>query len=662
MCGIVGVLGGPRVDIAILKRMTRSIGYRGPDDEGFWIDDEAGIGLGHRRLSIVDLSPAGHQPMHSPSGRFVITFNGEIYNHADLRRELAEGGHHVSWRGHSDTETLLAGFDFWGVKATLERASGMFAFGVWDKKLRALVLARDRLGEKPLYYGRQAGAKSPFLFASELKALREHPHFNPEIDREALSLFVRYLDIPAPLSIYRGISKLLPGTLLTVRESATEPVMEEYWSGADVARSGVAHPLELGPSDAVDELERTLERAVGRQMMSDVPLGAFLSGGVDSSTVVATMQKLSSRPVKTFTIGFDERGYNEAEHAKAVADHLGTDHTELYVTSDQAMDVIPKLPAIYDEPFADSSQIPTHLVAALARKHVTVALSGDGGDELFGGYERYRLTTGFWDKIAAIPLPLRAAAARALTMIPAGAWNRLGDAAGGILPQSLRLGRLGEKVHKGAPMLECRSLDALYDRMLSQWRDPRKVVVGAPDSSAAIAGKGELADVTGVERMMAQDMLGYLANDILVKVDRAAMAVSLETRVPLLDRDLVEFAWRLPLGLKIRGNTTKWILRQVLYRSVPAELIERPKMGFGIPLDSWLRGPLRRWAEALIDQRRLLDEGFFHPAAVRDAWTALMRGDSRQQFKLWGILMFQAWLEAQTVRTSNPEPEAALAS
>jgi asparagine synthase (glutamine-hydrolysing) len=371
------------------------------------------------------------------------------------------------------------------------------------------------------------------------------------------------------------------------------------------------------------------------------------------------MQKISSRPVKTFTIGFNEAAYNEAEDAKVVARHLGTDHTELYVTPEQAMAVIPRLPTMYDEPFADSSQIPTHLVSELARQHVTVSLSGDGGDELFGGYDRYLLTMGFWDKIAGVPLPLRAAAARALTLMPAAAWTRLGDAAGGMLPRSVRLGRLGDKVHKGAPMLKSQSLDALYDRMLSQWRDPRTVVVGATDSAAATPTGEDLAGLGGVERMMAQDMLGYLPNDILAKVDRAAMAVSLETRVPLLDPEVVEFAWRLPLGLKIRGSTTKWILRQVLYRHVPLALIERPKMGFGIPLDSWLRGPLRDWAEALIDERRLTDEGYFQAGAIRQAWSALIGGDSRQQFKIWSALMFQSWLDAQGLRTSNPEPRVA---
>jgi asparagine synthase (glutamine-hydrolysing) len=388
-------------------------------------------------------------------------------------------------------------------------------------------------------------------------------------------------------------------------------------------------------------------------MMSDVPLGAFLSGGVDSSTVVAIMQKLSSRPVETFTIGFHENAYNEAQHAKAVARHLRTAHTELYLSADQALDVIPLLPAMYDEPFADSSQIPTHLISALARRGVTVALSGDGGDELFGGYDRYLLTAGLWGKIAGIPMPMRAALARALTMVPPGAWTRFGNAAGGVLPQSVRLGRLGDKIHKGAPMLCSGSLDELYDSMLSLWRNPADVVIGASGGGAPLPMRSEISALNGVDRMMAQDMLGYLADDILVKVDRAAMAVSLETRVPLLDPEVVEFAWRLPLDFKIRGNTTKWILRQVLYRHVPPELIERPKMGFGVPLDSWLRGPLRDWAEALLDERRLREEGFFDAAAIRQVWDAHLGGQANLQFKLWTILMFQSWLEAQG-RSARP--------
>ena len=661
MCGIAGILGrAEAVSPQIVGAMTRAIAYRGPDDEGVWLDREAGVAFGHRRLAIIDVSVAGHQPMQSPTGRYVITFNGEIYNYEALRSDLAVGGHNVEWRGHSDTEVLLAAFEHWGIKATLKRAYGMFAFALWDKQERTLTLARDRLGEKPLYYGRASDRSGTFLFASELKALLQHPEFEAEIDREAIGQFVRYLDVPAPRSIYRRISKLLPGATLTVSEGA-DPVVELYWSGAEVARSGVANPLELGPQEAADLLEQTLERAVGRQMVSDVPLGAFLSGGVDSSTVVAVMQKISARPVKTFTIGFHEAGYNEAEHAKAVAQHLGTDHTELYLTGDQAMDVIPSLPAMYDEPFADPSQIPTHLVAALARRDVTVSLSGDGGDELFGGYERYRLASGMWDRMAAVPRPLRAGAGRVLSSVPASVWTKLADAAGPILPPSARVSRLGDKVHKGVRMLSSTSLERVYEQLLTQWDDPAEVVVGL--GTMASGPRADETDLTGVEWMMARDMLGYLPDDILAKVDRAAMAVSLETRVPLLDPEVVELAWRLPLNLKIRGGTSKWILRQVLYRHVPSALIERPKMGFGIPLGAWLRGPLRGWAEELIDQRLLAEEGYFHPAAVRGAWDGLLKGDPRQELRMWTILMFQSWLREQQTPARAAEPRrAALAS
>ena len=657
MCGIAGILGrGDAVSLQIVGAMTRAIAYRGPDDEGVWLDREAGISFGHRRLAIIDVSAAGHQPMQSPSGRYVITFNGEIYNYEALRSDLATAGHNVEWRGHSDTEVLLAGFEFWGVKATLQRAFGMFAFALWDKQERTLTLARDRLGEKPLYYGRANDRSDTFLFASELKALRQHPEFEAEIDREALGQFVRYLDVPAPASIYRRVSKLLPGAMLTVREGA-EPVVEPYWSGAEVARRGVASPLELGPREATDLLEQTLERAVGRQMVSDVPLGAFLSGGVDSSTVVAVMQKISARPVKTFTIGFHEEGYNEAEHAKAVAHHLGTDHTELYLTGEQAMDVIPSLPAMYDEPFADPSQIPTHLVATLARRDVTVSLSGDGGDELFGGYERYRLASGMWDRMAAVPMPLRIGAGRILSRVPASAWTRLAGAAEPFVPRSARVSRLGDKVHKGVRMLSSTSLERVYEHLLTQWDDPTEVVVGL--GAKPSQPKADDIGLAGVEWMMARDMLGYLPDDILAKVDRAAMAVSLETRVPLLDPEVVELAWRLPLDLKIREGTTKWILRQVLYRHVPPALIERPKMGFGIPLGAWLRGPLRGWAEELIDERLLTAEGYFHPVAVRGAWEGLLKGDPRQELRIWTILMFQSWLREQQAPARAAEPRRA---
>jgi asparagine synthase (glutamine-hydrolysing) len=650
MCGIAGFVGGNwanRAQVAsTLAQMNRRIAHRGPDQADVWLDMEGRAGLAFRRLAIIDLTAAGNQPMQSHSGRYVIVYNGEIYNYQALREELSGAGAAPNWNGHSDTETFLAAIECWGIKAALERSTGMFAFALWDKAERTLTLARDRLGEKPLYYGRQ-DAGGPFLFGSELKALAAHPQFRADIDRQALTLLLRYNYIPAPFSIYRGIAKLRPGTFLTLRDGAAEPTIEEYWSGAAVAEAGVADPLDLGDEQAIGELERRLERAIGAQMVADVPLGAFLSGGVDSSTVVALMQKLSPRPVKTFTIGFREASYNEAEHAKAVARHLGTEHTEMYVTPAETRAVIPKLPQMYDEPFADSSQIPTHLVASLARQHVTVSLSGDGGDELFGGYNRYLLTSQLWGKIAVLPKPLRAAAASAMTAVSPSAWTRFGEAAGGILPRLAQVQRLGDKVHKGAALLGSESVTDLYAGMISQWRDPSAVVIGATEPpSQATGATPPLKGLGPIERMMALDMLGYLPDDILAKVDRAAMAVSLETRVPYLDHHVVEFAWRLPIGMKIRGGQTKWLLRQLLYRHVPKSLIERPKMGFGVPLGEWLRGPLRDWAEALLDDRRLRSEGFFRPEPIRRLWQAHLRGTSDEQYRLWGVLMFQSWLES----------------
>jgi asparagine synthase (glutamine-hydrolysing) len=600
--------------------------------------------------------------MQSHSGRYVIVYNGEIYNHLALRKELAAAGAACNWKGHSDTETLLAAIEAWGVRGAIERAAGMFAFALWDKAEKALVLARDRLGEKPLYYGRQDGIDAPFLFGSELKALAAHPAFDRSIDRQALTLLLRHGYVPAPFSIYRGIAKLPAGTMLTLRHGAAELEIERYWSGAEVAEAGIADPLCIGDEEAIDELERLLESAVGGQMIADVPLGAFLSGGVDSSAIVAVMQKLSPKPVKTFTIGFREQGYNEAAHARAVARHLGTDHSELYVTPEEARSVIPMLPAIYDEPFADSSQIPTHLVAALARQNVKVALSGDAGDEMFGGYNRYLLTNALWGRMSRVPKPLRIAAARALTAVGPAAWTRFGEAAGGMLPKLAQVDRLGDKLHKGAALLGSDNLTELYGGMLSLWRDPGSVVIGAAEPPSYATGAVPALDGLGpVERMMALDMLGYLPDDILVKVDRAAMAVSLETRVPFLDHRLVEFAWRLPFRLKVRGRESKWILRQLLYRHVPRALIERPKMGFGVPIGDWLRGPLREWAESLLDERRIAAEGYFRPEPVRRVWQAHIAGRADEQQRLWPILMFQNWLEASAPLAIEGELAAPLA-
>ncbi|MFL6845442.1 MAG: asparagine synthase (glutamine-hydrolyzing) [Allosphingosinicella sp.] len=660
MCGIAGFVAGRFANgaqgaRAQLARMTDAIAYRGPDSAGAWADPEPRVALGHRRLAILDLSAAGEQPMVSASGRFVIVYNGEIYNHLELRERLSG-----PWRGHSDTETLLAAIEAWGVEKALSEAAGMFALALWDKQERALTLARDRLGEKPLYYGWQGeGADAAFLFGSELKALARHPAFRGEIDRQALSLFTRFNYVPAPHSIYAGIAKLPPGAFLTLRSGEKEPVIHRYWSAAEVAASGAAAPLDIGPEEAVDALETTLSKAVAQQMLSDVPLGAFLSGGVDSSTVVALMQAQSSRPVKSFTIGFDERAYNEAEHAAEVARHLGTDHTELYVTPADAQAVIPELPSIYDEPFADASQVPTLLVSRLARRQVTVALSGDGGDELFAGYNRYRLAAGNWRRFSRIPRPFRRAAASGLQSLSPAQWNRIAGALEPLLPASARLSLPGEKVHKAAGVLASGSLDELYQGLVSSWREPSALVVGGSEPATLGAETMErLSGLGACERMMALDMLTYLPDDILAKVDRAAMSVSLETRVPLLDHRVVELAWRLPTDLKLRGGESKWVLRRLLYRHVPKALIERPKMGFGIPIDAWLRGPLKEWAEALLSEERLSREGYFRPEPIRRAWEAHQSGQVNMQYQLWAILMFQSWLD----RRSAPEEAQRLAA
>ncbi len=625
--------------------MAAALHHRGPDDGGVWTEPEAGLALAHRRLSILDLSPEGHQPMASTCGRYLIVFNGEVYNFRELRQELDRLGP-TRWRGHSDTEVMLAAIAFWGVEAALRRFVGMFAFALWDRGKRTLTLARDRLGEKPLYYGRQGGA---FLFGSELKALRAHPDFRGEIDRNTLAMLLRFAYIPAPFSIYRGIRKLPPGSYLTLSHQAlgdAEPVV--YWSAREAAERGAADPFTGTEQGAADELERRLGAAVGGQMVADVPLGAFLSGGVDSSTIVALMQAQSSRPVRTFSIGFWEPAFNEAKHAKAVARHLGTDHTELYVTPEQALGVIPRIPTLYDEPYGDSSQIPTVLVSELARRHVTVSLSGDGGDELFGGYNRYFWAPDIWRRLSWAPRALRRALAAALTTAGPATWDRLFHALGPLLPAALRYANPGDKVHKAAGILATKSPEEIYWGLVSQWKEPEAVVPGSREPATVLNDPAGWPDLAGFQqRMMYLDQVTYLPDDILVKVDRAAMGVGLETRVPLLDHRVVELAWRLPLSMKIRGGECKGLLRRVLYRHVPKELIERPKMGFGVPLAEWLRGPLREWSEALLDEARLGQEGWFAPGPIRARWAEHLSGRSNRAYDLWNVLVFQAWLESQ---------------
>jgi asparagine synthase (glutamine-hydrolysing) len=644
MCGLIGGWSHEKFrDLQeALPRMTRALAHRGPDDDGHWFDPEVGVALGHRRLAIVDLSPAGHQPMVSPSGRWVIAFNGEIYNHQALRTELDAAGRTPSWRGHSDTETLLACIEAWGVEPTLKRSVGMFAFALWDRRDRSLVLARDRLGEKPLYYG---WCGNVFLFGSDLKAMREYPAFDAGVDRNALSLYMRHNYIPAPFTIHPGILKLPPGTWLHIHQDRRAAVPSTYWSLPAVAEAGVATPFGGRDTDAIDALESLLKDAVGQQMVADVPLGAFLSGGVDSSTIVALMQAQSRRPIKTFTIGFNEDGYDEAAHALQVAQHLGTDHTELYVTPQQALDVIPRLPQLYSEPFSDSSQIPTFLVSQIAREHVTVSLSGDAGDELFGGYARYTFARDLWRKIGLLPRGLGSFGAAGIRALSPERWNRLAAPLRPIMPGKFRHANWGDKLHKGAALLDAERVDDLYLKLVTHW-EPDGIVKGAVEPPTHLNGKPlPLHGLDDVQRMMALDSITYLPDDILVKVDRAAMGVSLETRVPFLDHRVVEFAWQLPQHMKVRGNVGKWALRQVLYRHVPKRLIDRPKMGFGVPIDDWLRGPLRDWAEGLLGETRLKSEGYFDPRPIRQKWAEHLSGTRNWQYHLWDVLMFQAWLD-----------------
>jgi asparagine synthase (glutamine-hydrolysing) len=665
MCGIAGYFKDselPGLEETALK-MASAINYRGPDDGGAWAEEAVGLALGHRRLAIVDLSSAGHQPMHSVSGRWVIVFNGEIYNHIALREELNVDGAVTSWLGHSDTETLLAAIVHWGIEATLKRCVGMFAFALWDRESQTLTLVRDRFGEKPLFYGWVGkGQDRAFVFGSELKALKAYPGFDAAVSRESLAQYLRFMYVPAPRSIYTGIFKLEPGCLLTIKRrppssAPAQPIrpgqvfgnvsLKCWWSLASAVSSGAANQIKDNV-EALQQLEDKLAEAVSIQSLADVPLGAFLSGGVDSSTIVALMQQQTSRPVQTFTVGFDEAGFDESPYARAVAAHLGTDHHEMRVNAQMAQDVIATLPEMYDEPFADSSQIPTHLVCRAARQHVTVALSGDAGDELFGGYNRYFWGPRIWNRLGVLPAPARKLLGSVFASLPVSAWNAMGSP---FLGNGNGVVRLGDKAHKLADRLSnVNGMDELYRSLVSEWTDPASLVLG--ENGTSVTEPLSLLDdplaLPNMEQplpMMYRDSMTYLPDDILCKVDRAAMACSLETRVPFLDHRVVELAWLLPLNMKVRGNTGKWALRQVLYKYVPKELIERPKAGFSIPIGQWLRGPLRNWAESLISEQRLQSEGYFRSAPIRQAWVEHLNGRRDNTAKLWAVLMFQAWLE-----------------
>lgn len=652
MCGIAGFIGSRdtwRDAGQSVQRMCDAIAHRGPDDSGMWLDEQSCIAFGHRRLSIVDLSKHGHQPMMSADGRFVISFNGEIYNHLALRAVL----NLESWRGHSDTETIVEYIARHGLSRALNDMVGMFSLALWDRASRTLSLARDRMGEKPLYYGVLPSGE--FVFGSELHALRAHPRWKGDIDRDALTLYLRHNCVPAPWSIYRGIFKLRPGCIL-VRDARGELREANYWNVRQIALGEATSRLRpRSDSTAIDGLEKVLEVSVAGQMLADVPLGAFLSGGVDSSLVVALMARQSTNRIKTFSIGFSEPGYDEAVFAKAVAKHIGTDHTELYVTAADALNIVPRLPQIYDEPFADSSQIPTFMVAQLARKSVSVALSGDGGDELFAGYSRYLITSNIWGKLQRIPLPLRKRLASVLLSVSPDRWSSLLGAVSAVLPSGLRFPAPGDKLHKFADTaLTAASVSALYLSLVSHWQVPEKVVLGGKEPPNLIQnGEVFVPSLNDVEGMSLCDQMTYLPDDILVKVDRASMAVSLETRVPLLDHRVVEYAWTLPLSQKIRGGKSKWALRQVLYRHVPANLIERPKQGFAVPLDSWLRGPLREWAESLLSSHRLKTEGFFNASLIHEKWSEHLSGQRNWQYPLWDVLMFQAWHESLSNKSDS---------
>jgi asparagine synthase (glutamine-hydrolysing) len=645
MCGLAGFIDVRRFAPAaawpsLLVAMSATICHRGPDDEGQFIDERGGVGLAFRRLSIIDLSPAGHQPMPSADGRFMLAFNGEIYNFATLRAELGAKGHR--FRGRSDTEVMLAAFGEWGVVEATKRFNGMFAYALWDRDEWTLHLARDRMGEKPLYYGRANGV---LLFGSELKALRAHPAFDATLSRAAIDQFMRFAYVGQPRSIYERFRKVPPATILSFCDDG-EPAEACYWSLHDVAMRGEREPFRGTVDDALIELESLLTDSVRLRMIADVPLGAFLSGGIDSSLVVSLMRNAGARHIRTFSIGFAEQAYDEAPHAKAVAHHLGTEHTEAYVSAADALEVIPRLPAMFDEPFGDSSAIATHLVARLARQSVTVSLSGDGGDELFGGYNRYVAAASWWRGLRLMPRVMRRVAAGSIAALSPDRWQRSIDVAGSLIPRRLRVRAAGEKMHKLARVLRADDATAVYANLTRHWQNAPELVLGARESASPADHAGAASLRADARRMMYLDMTSYLPDDILVKVDRATMAVSLEGRIPLLDPRVIELAWRLPVEWKVRGGEGKWLLRKLLYKHVPQSLVDRPKMGFGLPIDAWLRGPLREWAEALLDEDRLRREGIFEPAIVRKRWREHLDGRGLHHADLWNALMFQAWLEA----------------
>jgi asparagine synthase (glutamine-hydrolysing) len=653
MCGIAGFWDSSQANSSIelrstIHRMTDSLYHRGPDDSGIWLSPEDGIALGHRRLSILDISPLGHQPMLSADERYIIVFNGEIYNFLELRKQLENTGH--KFKGNSDTEVMLACFSQWGIQPAVQKFHGMFAFALWDKQEKRLHLGRDRAGEKPVYYGL---VNNCLVFGSELKSITTFPGWKGKIDRNALSLYMRYCYVPDPHSIYQNIYKLSPGCILTINYNniLNLPIPEHYWMAQTVAMSGKKQVFTGSDTEATNRLDKLLHHTISQQMLSDVPIGAFLSGGIDSSTIVAIMQSESNTPIKTFTIGFNDDIYNEAIYAKAVANHLNTSHTELYVSPEEISDVIPKLPHIYDEPFADSSQLPTFLVSQLARQHVTVSLSGDAGDELFGGYNRYVWAPQIWKKIGNVPLSVRLALQNIILSLTPQAWNHIFKSLSPIIPSKLRQVNPGDKLHKLANVLSTNSRSSLYRQLSSQWTNPEQIVLNSFESKTIMTNQEEWPDIDSYpEWMMCMDLLSYLPGDILTKIDRAAMSTSLETRVPFLDQNIIEFAWQLPLSMKIRNGESKWLLRQVLYKYVPRELIERPKMGFGIPISDLIRTSLRDWAEDLLSVTSLKSSGCLNDTLIRQKWEEHLSGKRNWQYHLWNILIFQSWFKTQCIK------------
>ena len=637
MCGIAGYLGEVKHPIDCLTKMADAISHRGPDNMGVWSDHNPSIGFAHSRLSILDLSSAGNQPMHSLSGNYVIIFNGEIYNHKSIRSEL-ESINRRNWLGHSDTETLLAAIEEWGLKKTLVKAKGMFAIALWDKSSNKLSLACDRIGEKPLYYG---WVNNQFVFSSELKSIKVFPEFNNRIDTNSLALFLRFNSIPAPYSIYKDIFKLEPGQIVEINSQSSKLEKYKFWSLEEVYKNGSENKFRGSSVQAINQLENILSEAVSSQMQSDVPLGAFLSGGIDSSTIVALMQSYSSSQVNTFTIGFNSKEFDESKHAEMVANHLGTNHFNKFVTEKDALDVIPNLPDIYDEPFADSSQIPTYLVSKFAKEKVTVALSGDAGDELFGGYNRYIFSQKIFKNISKTPNSIKKLMSKIMFSLSEENWNLI---LGRLMRN--RYSNIGHKIHKTANIVSSKSIRDLHFKLISQIQNPSDWLKDSNEYESVFNdNEDRFKELDSVEIMMAYDLISYLPTDILTKVDRAAMSVSLETRVPFLDPDVIEFSASLPMEFKIRNGVTKWLLREVLYKHVPKDLIERPKMGFAVPLAEWLRGPLKDWAESLLDEKRLHQEGFFNVEFVRDKWSEHISGRRNWSHQLWNVLMFQAWLE-----------------